>query len=229
MINCNSPSAGAPSCRPSPAGLATPPQGPAGGSVPGPVHPSPVRALHWVNALAVLAMTASGLAILNADPILPFVMPTALTLGGDLTGALRWHLAMMWVLMANGAVALTLGLGTGRWRRRLWPVDTRLLMHEVIEALTARLRHDDCAQPNQIQRALYIAVIAVVITAVASGLSLWKPVQLAPLVAVFGDFDNARLVHFGCMVLIAGFTLLHAAMALLVPRSLWLMLAGGRA
>lgn len=221
--------AGNPSYRPAPAGRALPsPTAPAGGAVPGPLHPLTVRALHWVNALAVTVMTASGLAILNADPILPVRVPAALTLGPDLTGALRWHLATMWLFAGNATLAIVLGLNTGRWRRRFWPMSVRALLRELTDALTGRLRHDDLARCNQIQRALYAGVIVLGVLAFASGLALWKPVQFAPLVALLGDFDTARIVHFACMALIAGFAVIHTTMALLVPRSLWLMLAGGR-
>jgi thiosulfate reductase cytochrome b subunit len=61
---------------------------------------------------------------------------------------------------------------------------------------------------------------------VASGLSIWKPVQLRWLVMLLGDFDNARLVHFAAMSAIVGFVVVHAAMALLVPKTLRAMIRG---
>ena len=39
-----------------------------------------------------------------------------------LAGALLWHFAGMWLLIANGLVYVTLGLVTGRFRRKLLPI-----------------------------------------------------------------------------------------------------------
>jgi len=193
----------------------------------GPVHPIAVRALHWVNAGAMVVMIGSGLAIQNAEPILPFAVPDRLTIGGDLIAALRWHLAVMWVLGINGLAYLAFGVWTGRFRRKLLPITPRAVVDDALAALTGRLAHDDLSVYNQIQRVLYSGVILVGILAVISGLALWKPEQFATLVMLLGDFDNARIVHFVCMALISGFTLVHVSMALLVPRSIRLMTLGG--
>ena len=76
------------------------------------------------------------------------------------------------------------------------------------------------------QRLLYAGVIVAVSIAVLSGVAIWKPVQFRPLTTLFGDFDNARLVHFAAMSAIALFLVVHVVMALLVPRSLLAMLRG---
>lgn len=197
------------------------------GAAPGAVHPLTVRALHWINAGAMLVMIGSGLAIQNAEPILPFAVPERLTIGGDLIGALQWHLAVMWVIGINGILYLLFGLVTGRFRRKLLPISPRGVLRDVKAALTGRLGHDDLSVYNQVQRLLYAGVILIGILAGLSGLALWKPVQFAPLLMLLGDFDTARIVHFVCMASILGFTLVHVAMALLVPRSIKLMTLGG--
>jgi thiosulfate reductase cytochrome b subunit len=61
---------------------------------------------------------------------------------------------------------------------------------------------------------------------VLSGLSMWKPVQLYYLVALFGDYPTARYVHFFCMAAICAFLVVHVALALLVPKSLRAMIIG---
>ena len=80
-------------------------------------HHLVVRITHWVNALALAIMVASGLRIFNAYPAFarkgetfccyPFagdMIPNWLTFGGWLAGARNWHfLAML------GLVALTFG------------------------------------------------------------------------------------------------------------------------
>src|SRR5437660_10660272 len=89
---------------------------------PVPLHPAYVRINHWINAVAILAMIGSGWEIYNASPLFPFVFPKSITLGGWLAGALLWHFAALWLLVANGLVYVLLGLVTGRFRRRLLPI-----------------------------------------------------------------------------------------------------------
>ncbi|WP_441853970.1 hypothetical protein, partial [Pseudoalteromonas distincta] len=67
---------------------------------------------------------------------------------------------------------------------------------------------------------------ALAVLVVASGLSIWKPVQFGWLTWLFGDFDVARIVHFAAMSGIVLFLLVHVAMSLLVPRSLLAMIRG---
>ena len=81
------------------------------------IHPFWVRLTHWINAVAMVLMIASGWEIYNASPLFPFVFPPAITLGGWLAGALLWHFAAMWLLAVNGLVYVVLGIVTGRFRR----------------------------------------------------------------------------------------------------------------
>jgi thiosulfate reductase cytochrome b subunit len=62
---------------------------------------------------------------------------------------------------------------------------------------------------------------------VISGLAIWKPVQFSELLALFGSFQNARLVHFLCMTAIVLFLVVHVTLALLVPHTLVAMITGG--
>ena len=64
------------------------------------------------------------------------------------------------------------------------------------------------------------------IVIVLSGLSIWKPVQLQWLTALFGGYDAARYVHFFAMAAIVGFLVVHVLLALLVPKSLRAMVTG---
>ena len=77
------------------------------------------------------------------------------------------------------------------------------------------------------QKLLYVGVICVGILTVISGLSIWKPIQFSELLALFGSFQNARLVHFLCMSAIIAFVVVHVTLALLVPHTLVSMFTGG--
>jgi thiosulfate reductase cytochrome b subunit len=190
------------------------------------VQPLYVRVTHWINALAMLIMIGSGWQIYNASPLFPFTFPSGLTLGGWLAGGLLWHFAAMWLLVANGIVYLGLGLATGRLRRRLFPVWPRQVIQDLAAALTGRLSHADLAVYNAVQKALYLGVVLAGVVIVASGLAIWKPVQLWWLAALLGGYESARVVHFLAMAVIVGFLVIHVVMALLVPRSLRAMILG---
>jgi thiosulfate reductase cytochrome b subunit len=190
------------------------------------IHPRWVRITHWINAVAMVVMIMSGWQIYNASPLFDFDFPRSITLGGWLAGALLWHFAAMWVLAINGLIYLALGFASGRFRRKLIPVRLGDLVGTVREALTFRLSHDDLSRYNAVQKILYIVVIHAGVIVVLSGISIWKPVQLSWLTALFGGYDVARFVHFFAMATIVGFLVVHVLLALLVPKSLRAMIAG---
>jgi thiosulfate reductase cytochrome b subunit len=190
------------------------------------IQPAWVRLLHWINAAAMLVMITSGWQIYNASPLFDFAFPGAITLGGWLGGALLWHFAAMWVLMVNGLIYLAVGLASGRFRRKLLPLTPSGVLADTRAALTGRLSHGDLTVYNNVQKLLYAGIIVVGIVVVLSGLSIWKPVQLQWLTALFGGYDTARYVHFGCMAAIVAFLVVHVVLALLVPKSLRAMIIG---
>jgi thiosulfate reductase cytochrome b subunit len=190
------------------------------------IHPLWVRVCHWINALAILIMIGSGWQIYNASPLFDFVFPRQIALGNWLAGALLWHFAAMWVLVINGIVYVTLGIVTGRFRRKLFPIRPADVIADLKAALTFRLAHDDLSRYNAVQKLFYTGVILAGIVIVLSGLSIWKPIQFQELTALFGGYDAARYVHFFAMVAIVGFLVMHVAVALIVPKSLRAMITG---
>ena len=190
------------------------------------IHPAWVRITHWINAIAMLVMIGSGWEVYNASPLFDFAFPRSITLGGWLAGALLWHFAAMWVLAVNGLVYLALGFMTGRFRKKLLPIRPGEVIADVKAALTFRLSHDDISVYNAVQRLLYVGVILAGIVIVLSGLSIWKPVQLQELTAVFGGYDTACYVYFFAMAAIVGFLVVHVLLALIVPKSLKAMVTG---
>jgi len=190
------------------------------------IHPVWVRVTHWINAIAILVMIGSGWQIYNASPLFGFQFSKSIALGQWLGGALLWHFAAMWVLVINGIVYVTLGLITGRFRRKLLPITPSQVIADVKAALTFKLAHDDLSHYNAVQKMLYTGVILCGIVIVLSGISIWKPVQFQELTALFGGYDFARYVHFFAMAAIVGFLVVHVTLALLVPKSLRAMIAG---
>jgi thiosulfate reductase cytochrome b subunit len=190
------------------------------------IHPLWVRMTHWINAIAMIVMIMSGWQIHNASPLFPFLFPREITLGGWLAGALLWHFAAMWLLVINGIVYVTLGILSGRFRRRFFPLSARAVFADMAAALRFRLSHDDLSIYNAVQKLLYLGVIAAGFVVVLSGLAIWKPVQLQTLTAILGGYDAARYVHFAAMAAIVGFLVVHVLLALLVPKSLRSMITG---
>jgi thiosulfate reductase cytochrome b subunit len=190
------------------------------------IHPVWVRITHWVNVVALVVMITSGWRVYNASPLFRFEFPQAVSLGDGLADALLWHFAAMWLFVVNGLVYVTLGVATGRFRRKLLPVRLSEVVRDIGAALTGKLSHDDLSVYNAVQRLLYIGVILAGILAAVSGLSIWKPVQVQELTAVFGGYDAARYVHFFAMAAIAAFLVIHVTLAILVPKSLRAMILG---
>jgi thiosulfate reductase cytochrome b subunit len=192
----------------------------------GVIHPLWVRVTHWLNALAMIVMIGSGWQIYNASPIFAFTFPRSITLGGWLAGGIMWHFAAMWRLVGNGLIYLAMGIASGRFRRKLLPISFSGILHDIKDALTFHLAHEDLSVYNYVQRLLYLGVIFAGIVVVLSGLSIWKPMQLQELTALFGGYDNARIVHFLAMATIVGFLVVHVLLAILVPKSLKAMIVG---
>ena len=190
------------------------------------IQPAWVRVMHWINAFAMILMIMSGWQIYNASPLFDFRFSHAITLGGWLGGALLWHFAAMWLLMVNGFAYLVTGFATGRFRKKLLPITPAGVLADLKAALTFKLAHDDLSVYNSVQKLLYAGIIVVGVVIVLSGLSIWKPVQLQYLTALFGGYDVARYVHFICMSLICLFLIVHVALAALVPKSLRAMIIG---
>jgi thiosulfate reductase cytochrome b subunit len=191
------------------------------------VHPLVVRITHWINALAILVMVASGWRIYNASPLFEsFTFPEALTLGGWLAGALQWHFAAMWLLALNGVVYVAYGIVSGHFRRKLLPISPGAVLRDVSEALRGRLAHDDLSVYNAAQRAAYLVLILALFVMILSGLAIWKPVQLQELAALMGGYEGARLLHFFAMSLVVFIVAVHVAMVALVPRTFPTMFTG---
>ena len=190
------------------------------------IHPLVVRITHWINALAILIMVTSGWRIYNASPFFPFRIPSELTLGGWLAGALQWHFAAMWLLVLNGIVYVTYGIVSGHFKRKLLPIRPRAIFHDVREALRGKLAHEDLSVYNAAQRAAYLVIILCGVVLVLSGLAIWKPVQLQEITAIFGGYEGARVVHFLTMALLVLIVVVHVVMVILVPRTLPTMITG---
>ena len=201
-----------------------------------------VRLTHWVNVVALTIMVGSGLEIFNAYPAFArrgetfccfpegrHPAPDFLTFGGWLAGARNWHFAMMWLLVVNGLVYLAFIYLHGEWRDL---VPRRGIVRDSVEMvrfyLGLRRDHPRQGKHNALQRTAYFSLPVVGALTVLSGIAIWKPVQLAPLTALFGGYVWARYIHFLSMIVVVVLAVGHVFMVLAVdPYSLRSMITGG--
>jgi thiosulfate reductase cytochrome b subunit len=192
------------------------------------LHPWPVRIMHWVNAVVMLIMITSGWGIYDDDVIIRgFQFGPFWRLGDWAAWSLNWHFAGMWFLVINGLIYLAYGFASGRFREKLLPIRPIEVAQTVIDTLHFRIAHEDITVYNAVQKLLYIIVILAGISQVITGIAIWEPVHFSGLVSLLGGFQTARVLHFAGMAVIVGFLIVHVALALLVPKTLWAMVSGG--
>lgn len=190
------------------------------------IHPAWLRITHWINAFAVVILVTSGWRIYNASPFFSFAIPSQITLGGWLGGALQWHFFAMWLLVINGISYLLINLFKGRLQRQFFPVSPLAFLADLGAALKGKLSHADPRQYNTVQRFAYLFVMLDILLVVLSGLVLWKSVQFSQLRELLGGYETARRIHFFGMSALVGFVVVHLVMVALVPRTLLTMLRG---
>jgi thiosulfate reductase cytochrome b subunit len=192
------------------------------------LHPLAVRIMHWINAAVIMVMITSGWGIYDDDVIIHGLHFNGFMRLGDWAApSLNWHFAGMWFFGINGLIYLIYGLATGRFIERLLPIRPADLVQTVIDTLHFKIAHEDLTVYNAVQKLLYIVALLACINQVVTGVAIWKPVQFSGLVTLLGGFQSARVFHFAGMVVIAGFVVVHVLLALLVPKTIWAMLAGG--
>ena len=211
-------------------------------------NPSPVRRHHWIvrlthwaTAVVLAGMIASGLQIYQAyarfggrgGPYLPSPFdgthfPHFARLGGWLAGALNWHFALMWPLVALGLVYVGYLVKSGEWSALLFRArDVPGAIQMVKYYLRLRADHPPQGKHNPLQKLAYTTVIVLGVLAVLTGLAIYKPTQLAWLTTLLGGFQAARYWHFWIVWIFVGFTITHVILVFAVdPASLRAMLTG---
>ena len=168
-------------------------------------HPAVVRFTHWLNAVTLTVLSASGLEIFRAFPSfgskIPQTnlidVPASLSLGGWLGGALQWHFTFMWVFVATGTAYVCYLLLSGHWRRVLFlPKDIRGVWPMARHYFLFGPKPEQTEPYNPLQKLAYTSTILFGVISVVTGIALYKPVQFGWLLACLGGFGLARLWHF---------------------------------
>jgi thiosulfate reductase cytochrome b subunit len=201
-----------------------------------------VRLTHWLTAILLVGMIASGLQIYAAFSHFgprgePFPVPNPwagesfpdwATLGGWLAGGLNWHFALAWPFVITGLVYIGFLVASGEWRSLLFrPRDLRPALEMQLYYLRLRREHPAQGKHNALQKGAYTGIVILGAISVLSGFAIYKPVQLWWLTTLFGGFELARYWHFVAVWIFVGFTLLHVALVLVAdPASLRSMVTG---
>lgn len=205
-------------------------------------HRGIVRLTHWVNAVVLAGMIASGLQIYLAfphigqkgnvfrvpNPLDSYPFPEWSRLGGWLAAGLNWHFALGWVLVLTGLAYLGFLALSGEWRALIFrPRDVKPAVQMQLYYLRLRREHPPQGKHNALQRAAYTSILGLGVISVLSGFAIYKPVQLHPLTALFGGYELARYWHFIAVWLFIAFTIVHVAAVFLAdPHSLRAMVTG---
>jgi thiosulfate reductase cytochrome b subunit len=154
--------------------------------------------------------------------------PATLRLGGWLAGALNWHFALMWPLVAFGLLYVCYLAASGEWRSLLFrPSDVPGAIQMMKYYLHLRKDHPPQGKHNPLQKLAYSSVVVLGVLAVLSGLSIYKPTQLGWLTTLFGGFQLARYWHFWIVWAFVAFSIVHVILVFVVdPASLRAMLSG---
>jgi thiosulfate reductase cytochrome b subunit len=170
-----------------------------------------IKIFHGLIIISLLLMIASGLQIYNANPVFGsregWKFPSTVTLGGWLAGGRNWHFAVMWVFSFTLLIyGIYIGL-TKRWQKRF-------VSSSDLEVL--KTGQNPKRKAYAWHRLLYTGIIPILLLAIASGLAMYKPIQLAWLANLFGSWQMLRTIHFLTVPIAILFTIVHVFMGLKV-------------
>ncbi|HEX5386648.1 MAG TPA: cytochrome b/b6 domain-containing protein [Gemmatimonadales bacterium] len=205
-----------------------------------------VRAAHWINAVVLAGLIASGLQIYmafqhfgmkgNVYPVpnpfdarhLQRGFPEWSRLGGWLAGGINWHFALAWPFVITGIVYVAFLVLTGEWRSLVFrPRDTKAAIQMQLYYLRLRKEHPPQGKHNALQKAAYTFIVLLGAISALTGFAVYKPVELAWLTRLFGGYELARYWHFLAVWTFIVFTIVHVVLVFTVdPASLRGMLTG---
>ncbi len=188
-----------------------------------PKHPLPIRWMHWINVPVLFGMIYSGLLIYWANDVyriglnswtlirlFPDWFYRLLNLEHRLAEGMAWHFALAWLLAINGLCYVVYTIVSGEWR---YLVPTRRSFREAWMTILHDLHLSKVAPPprkfNGAQQFAYTGVILMGVGSLLTGLAIYKPTQLAWLVALLGGYEWARWIHFWLMMGYLAFFAIH--------------------
>ena len=195
-------------------------------------HRLATRWAHWINFLALAVMIWSGLLIYWADPeyragagsitlfrFFPQGFFALFHLNQRLAEGMAWHFCFMWFFVLNGIAYVAYTVISGEWRalvpkRRSFRDAIQVALHDlhVVKRLPPQGKY------NGAQQIAYTAIILMGAGSIATGLAIYKPIQLNWLTALLGGYRAAHFEHFWLMI---GYVLFFVVHVTQVARAGW--------
>lgn len=136
----------------------------------------------------------------------------ALELNNRLARGMALHFAFGWLFVANGVAYVLFLAASGEWRELLPRRGTlREAWYVLLHDLRLRREPPPPGKFNGAQRLAYTGIVLAGVGSLATGLAIYKPVQLGWLTAALGGYAMARFLHFWLTVGYVVFFLVHVA------------------
>ncbi|MEP6922398.1 MAG: cytochrome b/b6 domain-containing protein [bacterium] len=186
-------------------------------------HPRAIRWMHWINFPVLFVMIWSGLLIYWANSVyrisvgghtlfrfFPDRVFSVLGVDHRLAEGMALHFFFMWFFAINGLLYVSYTMLSGEWRHLL---PNRHSLREALQVILHDL-HLSKKQPptrkfNGAQQIAYSLVILMGAGSLATGISIYKPVQFALLTTLLGGYEWARWEHFFLTIGYVLFFLVH--------------------
>lgn len=202
-------------------------------------HPLAIRWFHWVNFPVLFIMIWSGLLIYWANDVyrigigkytllhfFPDQIYERFHLSFRLAEGMAWHFTFAWVFALNGLLYVLFVAFSGQWRDLL---PNRKSFGEAFQVVLHDLKIRKAPLPrapyNAAQRIAYTGVIMMGFGSLVTGLTIYKPVQLAIVTRLLSisalgasGYEVARWLHFWLTIGFCAFFLIHVAQ---VARAGW--------
>lgn len=186
-------------------------------------HPLAIRWFHWINFPVLMIMIWSGLLIYWANDVysirigsntlykfFPQSFYDYFHISYRLAEGMAWHFLFMWIFAINGLLYVLFTAFSGEWRHLL---PNRESAHEAWQVVLHDLRIRKEPLPprkyNGAQRIAYSGVVLMGLGSLLTGIAIYKPTQLAPLVALLGGYEVSRFIHFWLTIGYVAFFLIH--------------------
>jgi thiosulfate reductase cytochrome b subunit len=191
-------------------------------------HLAAIRWFHWINFPLLAVMIWSGFRIDWAYPVysigpfhfFPNWVYSTFHMDHKLAEGMGLHFVFMWLFLLNGVLYVAYTLWSGEWRSLVpqSPTVFRDAWHVFLHDLRLRRELPSQEKYNAAQQLSYTGIVAMGFGSIVTGLSIYKPAQLGWLVALFGGYSGARLIHFALTI---GFCLFFVVHVLQVALAGW--------
>jgi thiosulfate reductase cytochrome b subunit len=141
---------------------------------------------------------------------------------GQLANALRLHWLLAYLYMACGALYVFGLVRGGGWRalmpRASDPAEAAAMIRYYLGVIPHAIARRPWPHPhvagkyNALQRGAYLLMPLLGLLVVLSGWAMHHPATLPWLERLFVNYDRARIVHFACMLGLAGFMIPHVVL-----------------